>query len=223
MRRIAITLCVVLAITAAIAGFKVAHAQTGFSNASLSGGYLITTMGSDSYAVGVNTTAPPVSVACNAPTAPSGATAESASITVLVPASNTSGPNISCSASLITGHSDFAIQTPLQVEGDFVADGNGNITNGNGSVNRQTLTTTTGATYTVVDNSCDFIFTGTYSINSTGTGILTISPVGGCIQGAVAITFRVRLSNNGSAGILTLNAPNPGRFNTVLTGTLLKR
>jgi hypothetical protein len=123
----------------------------------------------------------------------------------------------------------FPIAEPMSIAGQFVADGAGNITSGSGFVFSQTLHTTDGMTYTVVDKSCNFALTGTYSIAS-GTSTLTVNPVGPCITPGLSATFNLLPGNaerrdGVEFGVMHLNAPiaNSGTFSTFLNGSFFKQ
>src|SRR5215472_14924893 len=121
------------------------------------------------------------------------------------------------------------IVQPLSLAGNFVADGAGNITSGSGFAFSQRLQTTDGMTYTVLDKSCNFTLTGTYSITS-GTSTLTVNPVGPCITPGLTATFNLLPGNaerkdGVEFGVMYLSAPiaNAGSFSTFLNGSFFKQ
>lgn len=121
------------------------------------------------------------------------------------------------------------IMEPQSIAGQFVADGAGNITSGSGFVFSQGLNTTDGQTYTVVDRSCNFTLTGSYSIKG-GTGTMTINPVGTCIPPGLSVTLNLLPGSAGRTagiefGVVYLSAPiaNPGAFSTFLNGSFFKQ
>lgn len=121
------------------------------------------------------------------------------------------------------------IAQPLSLAGSFVADGAGVITSGSGFAFNQTLQTVDGMNYAVLDRSCSFTLTGTYSITSTGN-TMTINPAGPCIPSGLSATFTLLPGNaerkdGVEFGVMYLNPPlaNPGSFSTFLNGSFFKQ
>lgn len=136
-----------------------------------------------------------------------------------------------CDQVNLVGPTQISIPTAPQqsIAGQFVADGAGNITSGSGFVFKQSLQTTDGMHYTVVDKSCNFTLTGTYSITS-GTSTLTVNPVGSCITPGLSAVLTVLPGNverkNGvEFGVMYLTAPiaNAGTFSSFLNGSFFKQ
>ena len=84
-------------------------------------------------------------------------------------------------------------------------------------------------TYTVLDKSCNFTLTGTYSITS-GISTLTVNPVGPCITPGLSATFNLLPGNaerrdGVEFGIMYLSSPiaNSGTFSSFLNGSFFKQ
>jgi len=123
----------------------------------------------------------------------------------------------------------FPIVEPRSLAGTFVSDGAGNITSGSGFVFSQGLQTTDGSNYTVVDKSCNFTVTGTYSITSA-TSTMTLNPVGPCIPPGLTATFNLLPGNaerrdGVEFGVMHLSSPivNSGTFSSFLNGSFFKQ
>jgi len=123
----------------------------------------------------------------------------------------------------------FPIASPLSLAGNFVADGAGNITSGSGFVFSQSLQTTDGMNYTVLDKSCNFTLTGTYSITGA-TSTMTLNPVGPCIPAGLTATFNLLPGNaerrdGVEFGVMHLSSPivNSGTFSSFLNGSFFKQ
>lgn len=121
------------------------------------------------------------------------------------------------------------IVQPLSLAGNFVADGAGNITSGSGFAFSQSVNSTEGMTYTVVDKSCNFTLTGTYSLTG-GTNTMTLNPVGPCVIPGLTATFNLLPGNaerkdGVEFGVMYLNAPiaNGGGFSSFLNGSFFKQ
>lgn len=114
------------------------------------------------------------------------------------------------------------VMEPMAFQGQLQADGAGGIT-GSGSFIHQTaqIVSSVGPTYAAQDSSCSVSISGTYSINSDGSGTMTLSPTGSCINASA--TFRVQLAARGVIGTLSLNNANPPQFATILTGTIAQK
>jgi hypothetical protein len=101
--------------------------------------------------------------------------------------------NASISGGYAFGISGTAVNSPEAGSGVVTADGNGNITSGEETVN-------------IGGISCHATLTGTYSVNANGTGIATVtatpdaaSVAKGCIGGTGDLSLAIA---NGGAGLI---------------------
>lgn len=114
------------------------------------------------------------------------------------------------------------VPTPFAGIGELLADGNGNIVAGsNGTIVNQELT----QTLQVVDHSCDMTFTGTYNVNSDGTGTMTLIPNGPCdLSGGAPIPFHIRMAKKGNEGVFISVTPGEaGNFSTIMSGSFARK
>jgi hypothetical protein len=114
------------------------------------------------------------------------------------------------------------VPTPFAGIGELLADGMGHIATGsNGTIINQELL----QTLDVVDHSCDMTFTGTYNINSDGTGTMTLIPNGPCdLSGGAPIPFRIRMAGKGNEGVFISVTPGEaGNFSTIMSGSFAKK
>lgn len=111
--------------------------------------------------------------------------------------------------------------TPLAGIGEILADGNGNIVSGTGTIINQEL----NQPFIVVEHSCDMTFTGSYSVNADGTGTMTLIPNGPCdLSGGAPINFRLRLAGKGNEGVFISESPGePGDFSTIMSGSFARK
>ncbi len=122
------------------------------------------------------------------------------------------------------------VLTPTHGIGTFVADGGGNITSGAGFNFAERLNETNEndpsvpPSVAVVSRSCNVSsITGTYSINSDGTGTMTLSPVGPSCPGET-VTLNLILGRRGGAGVFyTTPAADPGTFSGIVSGGFTKQ
>jgi len=145
---------------------------------------------------------------------------------------------LAVSVPLTTYTAGFPALQPLSIRGTFIADGAGNITGGSGflssekfipqgAIGNSEAGVNPGGTYTVQDDSCNFTLTGTDSINSDGSGTITLRPVGSCIPAQVSAgaSFNILLGRKGDGGIMnmTFSPGPPTAFSTFLSGSFIKQ
>ena len=204
-----------------LGGRLIVHGQSGFSNANLSGTYAFNFVGTDGDQIQFSVT-----------TLQQGNILSPCTVNGLT---ECYGFFVDSATGVTTGFApNYVINTltlptlrPLSIAGQFVADGAGNITSGSGFAFRQHLSSTPGTTnFSVVDDSCNFNLTGTYSISSSGTGSMTLNPTGCPNTHGAILTLLVGAPDNkrsaSESGIAySAVEPNPGSFSTFLNGTFV--
>jgi hypothetical protein len=186
----------------AVSASKGIHAQSSFSNASLSGTYVFHFAGNGSSSISL-----PVPFA-NLTCTPAGCG--------------------SCGAPVCVEPANFPTLTPHGGVGEIQTDGAGNITAGSGTMFSQSVMETqvpgSPPTFSVVDSSCDITVAGTYSINPDGSGTMTLAPSGSCISPGQTATFNLRIAGKGSVGVFVSIQPNSGGgFATIVSGSFAKK
>jgi hypothetical protein len=202
MRRFTVLLLAAFAIGGlGVVGSKAINAQPSFSDVSLSGDYAFHFGGNGSSNVSL-----PVAFQ-NLTCTPTGCG--------------------SCGAPVCIAPANFPITTPRHGVGEFQADGAGNIA-GSGTIFSQSLSETQvpGAppTFSVLDDSCGFTFSGTYLINPDGSGTMTLIPSGSCFSPGSTIAFSLKLAGKGTVGVFASVTPDGGGgFAAIIAGGFAKK
>ena len=220
-----LTVVFAVAVLAFLSGghlMPIVHGQSGFSNANLAGTYAFSFIGTDGDQIQFSVT-----------TLQQGNILSPCTVTGQVECygffnNPNTGVTTGYGPNYVNNTLTLPTLRPLSLAGQFVADGAGNITSGSGFAFRQHLTSTPGtANFSVVDESCNFNLTGTYSISASGTGSMTLNP-NGCPNAAhpATLTLLVGTSDNkrsaSESGIAySAVEPNPGSFATFLNGTFV--
>lgn len=80
--------------------------------------------------------------------------------------------------------------------------------------------------YVIQGQSCNFTLTGTYSVNSDGTGTMNLIPNGSCIT-APSITFNLLLARKGDGGVFFItpipSQPQGLTYSSFTTGSFTKQ
>jgi len=119
--------------------------------------------------------------------------------------------------------SNVAVSNPFSGFGTFVADGAGHITSGSASTDYGFYVNSGAANPTVGDYQCTYTLSGTYSVNSTGTGTIdfvgTVTS-GPCPNGNSVGGGQLLLAGGGSGGVFwTHTTGAPSNFGNSIYGT----